>query len=94
MKAELLHHTKKVNPVGDIIEVTIWKVPVSKDKPFSVKYSLVFIRDGKRVIGYDNSEGKGDHKHIGDKELPYKFTTVRKLFDDFYRDLMEVQNES
>ncbi|OGL47770.1 MAG: hypothetical protein A2W05_03910, partial [Candidatus Schekmanbacteria bacterium RBG_16_38_10] len=68
-----------------------WKVPVSDDKPFGVKYSLVFVRDGKRVIGYDNAEGKGDHKHIGDKELPYNFTTVKKLFDDFYRDLEEVQ---
>jgi len=91
MKAELLHHAKKVNPDGDIIEVTICKVPVSKDKAFGVKYSLVFIRDGERKIGYDNSEGKGDHKHIGNKEVSYKFTTVRKPFEDFYRDLMEVQ---
>ena len=73
MKAELLHHTKKVNPDGDIIEIKIWKVPVSDDKPFGVKYSLVFVRDGKRVICYDNAEGKGDHKHIGDRELPYNF---------------------
>lgn len=91
MKAELLHHTKKVKPDGDIIEIKIWKVPVSDDKPFGVKYSLVFVRDGKRVIGYDNAEGKRDHKHIGDKELLYNFTTVKKLFDDFYRDLEEVQ---
>ncbi len=91
MEVELLHHTKKVKPDGDIIEIKIWKVPVSDDKPFGVKYSLVFVRDGKRVIGYDNAEGKGDHKHIGDKELPYNFTTVKKLFDDFYRDLEEVQ---
>ncbi|MBI5099975.1 MAG: hypothetical protein HZB30_12150 [Nitrospirae bacterium] len=91
MKAELLHHTKKVNPDGDIIEIKIWKVPVSDDKPFGVKYSLVFVRDGKRVICYDNAEGKGDHKHIGDRELPYNFTTVKKLFNDFYRDLKGVQ---
>lgn len=94
MKTELLHHTKKADPNGDIIEVTIWKVPVSKDKPFGMKYSLVFIRDGKRVIGYDNAEGKGDHKHIKDQELQYKFTTVKKLFKDFYSDIEEVQNES
>jgi hypothetical protein len=91
MKAELLHHTKKVNPDGDIIEIKIWKVPVSDDKPFGVKYSLVFVRDGKRVICYDNAEGKGDHKHIGARELSYNFTTVKKLFNDFYRDLKEVQ---
>ncbi|RJO59909.1 hypothetical protein C4544_07440 [candidate division WS5 bacterium] len=94
MKAELLHHTKKVNPNGDTIEIKIWKVPVSEDKPFGVKYSLVFVRDGKRIICYDNAERKGDHKHIGDKELSYKFTTVKKLFKDFYRDIEEVQDES
>jgi len=91
MKAELLHHTKKVNPAGDTIEVTIWKVPVSEDRPHGVKYSLVFIRDGKRIIGYDNAHSKGDHRHIGNGEFPYKFTTVKKLFEDFYRDLEEAQ---
>ena len=94
MKAELIHHTKKVKPDGETIEVKIWKVPVSEDKPFGVKYSLVFIRGGKRIIGYDNAERKGDHKHIGDKVLPYKFTTVKKLFKDFYSDIEEVQDES
>jgi len=91
MKAELLYHSKKVNPDGDTIEIKIWKVPASEDKPFGVKYSFVFIRDGKRIIGYDNAERKGDHRHIGDREIPYNFTTVKKLFDDFYRDLEEVQ---
>jgi len=91
MKAELLYHNKKVESNGDIIEIKIWKVPVTEDKPFGVKYSLVFIRGSKRVIGYDNAERKGDHKHIGDKVFPYKFTTVKKLFKDFYKDLGEAQ---
>jgi len=56
-----------------------------------LKYSLVFIRGNKRVLGYDNAEGKGAHKHLGDRELPYKFTTVKKLFKDFYKDLEEAQ---
>ncbi|MBI4690421.1 MAG: hypothetical protein HY754_09180 [Nitrospirae bacterium] len=76
---------------GCTIEIKIWKVPVTKDRPFGLKYSLVFIREGKRVIGYDNAEGKGDHKHIGNKELSYIFTNVRKLFEDFYMDLEEAQ---
>ena len=50
------------------------------------------MRDGKRVIGYDNAEGKGDHRHYNDKEMPYKFTSVKKLFEDFYRDLKEVSS--
>ena len=91
MKAELLYHGKKVEPNGDTIEIKIWKVPVTEDMPFGVKYSLVFIRGGKRILGYDNAERKGDHKHIRDKEFPYKFTTVKKLFEDFYKDLEEVK---
>ena len=91
MKAELLYHSKKVEPNGDTIEIKIWKVPVTEDTPSGVKYSLVFIRGGNRVIGYDNAERKGDHRHIGDKIFPYKFITVKKLFEDFYKDLEEAQ---
>lgn len=55
--------------------------------PFILKYSMIYIRDGNRVFGYDNHVGKGDHRHYGDKEEPYKFTSIDKLFEDFYKDL-------
>jgi len=42
----------------------IWQVPVSEDKPHGYKYSLVYIVGGERLIGYDNAEGKGDHRHF------------------------------
>ena len=35
----------------------------SGDKPHGVKYSIVYIKGGKRLAGYDNAEGKGDHRH-------------------------------
>ena len=31
---------------------------------------LVFVCDGKRVIGYDDERGKGDHGHLGKKRMP------------------------
>ena len=62
-------------------------MPITKDKPHGFKYSLVYIVDNKRVLGYDNSEGKGDHRHIKDKEFNYKFENVDKLFNDFKRDI-------
>ncbi len=65
MSVELLFYRKNVEPNGDIVEMKIWQVPRSKDKPHGLKYSLVYIRDGKRIIGYDNAEGKGDHRHYG-----------------------------
>jgi hypothetical protein len=58
MKAEPLLIRKRVYPNGDIVEIKAWIVGRSKDKPHGFKYSLVFIRDGKRVIGYDNAESK------------------------------------
>ena len=87
MVSELLFYRKNVEKDGDIIEMKIWRVPVSKSKPHGVKFSLVCIREGNRLIGYDNEEGKGYHKHYRDKEHPYHFRDVAALIDDFYTDV-------
>lgn len=95
MKAELLIHDKIEDKHGGIVEVKVWSIPKTADRPHGFKYSLVYIKNGERVIGYDNAEGKGDHRHYGDKEMPYKFRGIDKLFEDFYKDLREViSNES
>ena len=39
------------------------------------------------VLRYDNEAGKGDHKHIGEDEMPYIFTSPEKLIDDFWNDV-------
>jgi len=41
----------------------------------------------ERVIGYDNAEGKGDHRHYGKTEKPYKFKGIDRLLEDFYNDI-------
>jgi hypothetical protein len=51
------------------------------------RYSLAYIIDGERVVGYDNGEGKGDHRHYRGKQELYKFETIDKLFADFLRDI-------
>ena len=87
MKAELIHRSKSDYGNG-FVEVVIWKVPKPvppSEHPF--KYSLVYIVDGKRVVGYDNERGKGDHKHIGDKEYPYQWVSPSQLMNDFMSDL-------
>jgi len=48
---------------------------------------LVYIVAGQRVVGYDNERGKGDHKHLGGRELPYSFSTVAQLIADFWEDV-------
>ena len=71
-----------------VIEIVVWAVPrpvPPSDHGF--KYRLVFARDGERVVGYDNERGKGDHRHIGASEKPYKFVDVPTLLSDFMRDV-------
>jgi len=87
MKAGLLFYRKNIEPNGDIVEMKIWKVPVSRNNPHGLKFSLVYVREDKRVIGYDNAEGKGYHRHYGNKEYPYHFKDVDTLIGDFYKDV-------
>jgi hypothetical protein len=87
VKAELLYHEKKYYEDGTFREIKIWRVPRSADKPHGFKYSFVFIVKGERVIGYDNAEGRGDHRHHGGKEHLYKFQSLEKLWNDFTNDV-------
>lgn len=91
MDVDLLFHRKNIEQNGDIIEMKIWKVPYSKDRPYGLKYSLVYIKEGKRVLGYDNSEGKGDHKHYRGKEFSYHFKNIDALIKNFYADIEKIK---
>jgi hypothetical protein len=35
------------------------------------------------VIGYDNERGRGDHRHVGDREEPYAFSSIERLLAEF-----------
>ncbi len=86
--AHLVRHVKAVDELGNIAEIKMWRLlKPSPDRPHGYKYSLVYIVNGRRAIGYDNAEGKGDHRHYGVKEMPYFFTTLKRLVQDFARDI-------
>jgi Family of unknown function (DUF6516) len=51
----------------------------------------LFVRDNQRVVGYDNERGKGDHKHLGERELQYRFVDIETLMADFLRDVEALQ---
>jgi hypothetical protein len=51
------------------------------------KYRLALVVNGNCVLRFDNEAGKGDHKHIGQKEFPYVFTTPQALLDDFWNEV-------
>jgi hypothetical protein len=54
------------------------------------KYSLALVVAGECVLRYDNERGKGDHKHEGDVESEYVFTTLSQLLSDFKANVREV----
>jgi len=88
MKAQLIIYKKGVDELNNIIEVKLWQLPKpTADKPHGYKYSLVYIVEDMRVIGYDNAEGKGDHRHVRDKTESYRFVSLRHLTKDFYNDV-------
>ena len=74
------------------MEMTIWEVPEAvAASTHRLKYSLFYGYPGKRAIGYDNERCKGDHKHLGDRQLDYRFVSVEQLVADFLADLQRVR---
>jgi len=45
----------------------------------------------ERVLGYDNAEGKGDHKHYRSNETTYKFSSIWNLLRDFKTELKRIR---
>jgi hypothetical protein len=74
--------------------MVIWKLPgLDSERPHGLKYSLFYGVSGKRLVGYDNERGKGDHRHYGDKEQKYNFQTVDVLIQDFETDVARIRGE-
>ncbi len=46
------------------------------------KYRL-YYGDNKRELRFDNERNKGEHCHIDDIELPYRFISPAQLMEDF-----------
>lgn len=94
MKVRLLFHRKTRYDDGAIREMTIWRLPEpDEERPHGLKYSLYYGKHGKRLVGYDNERGKGDHRHDGDTEYPYRFTTAAQLVADFEAEIRRWRHE-
>lgn len=92
---EIFTH-KHVEDNGDIVQMKILRVPKSENNPEGVSYSLVYIRNGKRLLGYDNFEGhkrdgKAHHKHINEQVVPYDYVGEWKLIEDFNEDVEKIK---
>lgn len=78
-----------------VAEFVLWHLP----KPVAgsrhqAKYRLAYVVDGVCVVRYDNETGKGDHRHVGDKESAYPFQTPDKLIAYCQRDMARWNREN
>ena len=84
MKAELTFRLKDVTSDGGVIELVVWRVPEPvPPSQHRFKYRAAYVLRGKRLVGFDNERGKGDHCHLGDQEHGYVFVSVEQLVEDF-----------
>ncbi|MBH0208588.1 MAG: hypothetical protein A4C66_10255 [Nitrospira sp. HN-bin3] len=90
-KAKLVLHTRYVDEQGGLVEMKAYAVPRTPTTPHGFKYSLVYIRHGKRLVGYDNHEHHGDHRHAHATTSPYAFSTIDQVIEDFLRDVETIK---
>jgi uncharacterized protein DUF6516 len=94
MKAELLFHQRIDYDDGAIVEMVLWRVPVSvPPSTHGLKYSLFYGRPGVREVGYDNERGKGDHRHFKGRQMSYAFSSVEQLMIDFWTDVQSLRGD-
>lgn len=88
MPAVLVAQAKEVRDDGSTIEIVVWELsePLAPSR-HRYKYRLYYGAAGINRVRYDNERGKGDHRHLGDREHDYVFTTVERLLADFERDV-------
>jgi hypothetical protein len=89
MKATLLLRDRQVLPSEDaVIEIVIWQLPrMVPGSRHRFKYRLALVVTGECVLRYDNEAGKGDHKHLGGRQVPYGFAGLDRLLQDFRADV-------
>jgi hypothetical protein len=88
MRAKLLERSRTEINDAAFFEIVVWRVPRPiLGSSHSYKYRFALIVNGECVLRYDNERGKGDHRHIGDREDAIEFTSLEALFDAFHADM-------
>jgi len=88
MNARAIVQAKEIRDDGSIVEIVIWELaaPLPPCR-HHYKYRLFFGMPGMCWVRYDNERGKGDHRHVDEREEAYAFTTLDALLADFERDV-------
>ena len=95
MRATLLVRTRSVYSEASFAELVLWRLPaVLEGSTHAYKYRLAYVVRGVCVVRYDNEAGKGDHRHFGERETKYSFTTPEALIEAFERDIARWNREN
>lgn len=88
MNAQLMLSERHAVSEDSFVEMVVWRLPAPlPGSSHDFKYRLALVVKGVCVLRYDNEAGKGDHKHEGDEEHPYSFTSPRALLNYFWQDV-------
>ncbi len=88
MNADLLLNERHTISETAFVELVVWRLHVPlAGSCHRFKYRLAFVVSGSCVLRYDNESGKGDHKHVGQHETSYNFTSPKALLEDFWNDV-------
>lgn len=88
IKADLIFRRRIVLAMNRFADLVIWQLPQPvRGCSHAYKYRLAYVVDETCVLRYDNEAGKGDHRHVGTVEMPYQFTSVSRLKEDFIHDI-------
>lgn len=90
----LLLHERHVLSWNSFVELLVWHVPNPvPGSAHDFRYSLALVVDDTRVLRYDNEAGKGDHKHVGGREVRYEFVDLPSMQVDFWIDVERWEND-
>lgn len=94
MRATLVLRDRVIDEEGDLTELVLWRVPRSPRHPEGIRYRLAFLLAGTGMpaVLYDNHHPKGHHRHRGELQEPYRFSTVDRLLVDFLADVTTRQS--
>jgi len=95
MSAKLMLSERRIISEMSFVEMVVWRVPTPLvGSCHYFKYRLALVEQDICILRYDNEAGKGDHRHAGDEEVPYLFTSPRSLLNDFWRDVENWRNRN
>lgn len=86
MRARLVFSKKEVYVDGSVTDIRIWQVPKGVAFPEGIKYAFYFIGPPPEyavVVGYDNHQGKGHHRHVRNVESVATTPSVSALLRRF-----------